>query len=70
MKDPLKALGVKVRNLRTNLELSQESLAERCNFDRTYISLIERGQRNPSFTNLLKLAKGVDVSVSALTEGI
>jgi transcriptional regulator with XRE-family HTH domain len=70
MKDPLKALGDKARALRTNLDLSQEALAERCDFDRTYISLIERGQRNPSFTNLIRLAEGLEVSVSNLTKGI
>jgi transcriptional regulator with XRE-family HTH domain len=70
MKDPLKALGDKVRDLRTKLGLSQEDFAERCDFDRTYISLIERGQRNPSFTNLIRLAAGLGISVSALTKGI
>jgi transcriptional regulator with XRE-family HTH domain len=70
MKDPLKELGDKVRTLRTKLDLTQEALAERCEFDRTYISLIERGQRNPSFTNLIRLAEGLDVSVSDLTRGI
>ena len=70
MKDPLKALGDKVRALRTKLDLSQEALAERCDFDRTYISLIERGQRNPSFTNLIRLAEGLELPVSDLTKGI
>ena len=49
---------------------SQEKLAEKCGFDRTYISLIERGLRNPSFTNLLKLAEGLGSSVSELTDGL
>lgn len=70
MKDPLTALGNKVRDLRTKLDLSQEALAERCDFDRTYISLIERGQRNPSFTNLIRLATGLGLSVSDLTKEI
>lgn len=70
MKDPLAALGEEVRALRTKLDLSQEALAERCDFDRTYISLVERGQRNPSFTNLIRLAEGLEVSVSDLTKGI
>lgn len=70
MKEPLKALGDKVRALRTKLDLSQEALAERCDFDRTYISLIERGQRNPSYTNLIRLAEGLKVPVSDLTKDI
>ena len=70
MKDPLDTLGKKVCARRTKLDLSQEALAERCEFDRTYISLIERGQRNPSFTNLIRLAKGLGLSVSDLTKGL
>jgi transcriptional regulator with XRE-family HTH domain len=70
MKEPLIALGEKVRDLRSKLDLSQEALAERCDFDRTYISLIERGQRNLSFTNLIRLAAGLELSVSDLTDGI
>ncbi len=50
------------------LRLSQEELAERCGFDRTYISMLERGKRNPSLLNLLKLARGLETSVSQLTE--
>lgn len=70
MDNPLQELGSKVKRLRNELGLSQEALAEKCDFDRTYISLIERGQRNPSFTNLIRLADGLKVSVSDLTEGI
>ena len=70
MKDPLDTLGKKVCARRTKLDLSQEALAERCEFDRTYISLIERGRRNPFFANLIRLAKGLGLSVSDLTKGI
>ena len=61
-------LGQAIRNQREELGLSQEKLAERCGFDRTYISMLERGKRNPSLLNLLKLAKGLQTSVSQLTE--
>lgn len=61
-------LGQAIRNQREQLGLSQEKLAERCGFDRTYISMLERGKRNPSLLNLLKLAKGLQTSVSRLTE--
>ncbi len=70
MLPPLQQLGNTVRKLRLEFGLSQEALAERCGFDRTYISLVERGQRNPSFTNVLKLAGGLEVSLSKLTENI
>ena len=65
----LQALGERVRKRRVQEQLSQEKLAERCGFDRTYISLVERGKRNPSFTNLLKLARGLNIEVSQLLIG-
>lgn len=68
MSNPLEILGDAVRRKRSSLGLSQEDLADRCGFDRTYISMIERGTRNPSFLNLLRLARGLEVSVSSLTE--
>lgn len=68
--DYLSTLGKKVRELRVEQNLSQEQLADACGFDRTYISLIERGKRNISFTNLVTLAKGLGLSVSKLVEGI
>jgi transcriptional regulator with XRE-family HTH domain len=61
-------LGQAIKKQREILGLSQEKLADRCGFDRTYISMLERGQRNLSFLNLLKLADGLETSVSQLTE--
>jgi transcriptional regulator with XRE-family HTH domain len=46
--------------------MSQEALAAKCELDRTYISGIERGTRNPSLTNVLKIADSLDVSASEL----
>jgi len=66
----LECLGKRVREIRLSLNLSQEKLAENCGLDRTYISLIERGKRNPSYINLLKIAKGLRVSISDLTKGL
>ncbi|MBS0211259.1 MAG: helix-turn-helix transcriptional regulator [Planctomycetes bacterium] len=61
-------LGSAIRARRERLKLSQEELAERCGFDRTYISMLERGKRNPSLLNLIRLVKGLETSVSKLTE--
>lgn len=66
----LKALGCLARNHREKLGISQEELAMRSNLDRTYISGIERGVRNPSLTALLSLANGMKISVSNLLEGL
>lgn len=70
MTEILSLLGMRIKTLREGLHLSQEQLADKCGFDRTYISMIERGKRNMSFSNLSKIAAGLDVSVSQLTEGI
>lgn len=63
-------LGEKIRARREQLELSQESLADKCGFDRTYISMLERGRRNPALLNLVKLAAGLDLPLSTLIQGI
>lgn len=70
MREVLPILGSQIRSKREALGLSQESFADSCGFDRTYISLVERGQRNISFTNLMKIAEGLGLSVSELTKGI
>jgi len=66
MQDSLAILGKRIKTLREERGLSQEKFAEKCGFDRTYISLLERGKRNPSYTNLLKVAKGLEISISDL----
>ena len=70
MTDTLSALGARIRAERQRLGLSQEEFADKCGFDRTYISLVERGKRNLSFSNLCAIASGLGVSVSSLTEDI
>lgn len=61
-------LGKKIRELRLGADLSQERLGEMTGLDRTYISGIERGIRNPSLKNIEKLAKSLNVKVSDLIE--
>lgn len=59
-------LGKKIRELRHEAGLSQEKLGEITGLDRTYISGIERGVRNPSIRNIEKLAKALKARVSDL----
>lgn len=68
--DLLKALGLKVKHKRVELGLSQEQLADICGFDRTYISLLERGKRNISFSNLEKISCGLSMTISDLTKDL
>jgi len=66
----LNKLANAVKNRRNELGMSQEKLAEICNFDRTYISLIERAKRNPTYLNLEKLCIGLDIKLNKLLEKI
>jgi transcriptional regulator with XRE-family HTH domain len=63
-------LGKAVKTLRLKLGLSQEDLAELTKLDRTYISGIERGIRNPSLKNIEKMAKALGVKISDLTQSL
>jgi transcriptional regulator with XRE-family HTH domain len=60
------AFGDAIRDVRRQRGMSQESLALVCGLDRTYISGIERGVRNPSLTNILKIAAALGTSPSVL----
>jgi len=60
--EQLKAFGLTVRHYRTQLAISQEELAERAGFHRTYIGQVERGERNPALVNILKLCEALAVA--------
>jgi transcriptional regulator with XRE-family HTH domain len=60
------AFGETIREMRKQRGISQESLALMCGLDRTYISGIERGTRNPSLTNILRIAAALDTSAAML----
>jgi len=66
----LRALGHLVRQRRVVLGISQEELGMRANLDRTYISGVERGVRNPSITALASLASGLGTTVSNLLDNL
>jgi transcriptional regulator with XRE-family HTH domain len=70
MNSILVKLGQTIKAKRLHIGLSQEELADRCGFDRTYISMLERGKRNPSLVNLIRLAKGLSTTVATLVRSI
>lgn len=61
-----KDFGERIRELRLKKGLSQEQFGFETHLDRTYISGIERGQRNPSLKNIYKIAKALGVSLDKL----
>jgi transcriptional regulator with XRE-family HTH domain len=66
IKDLNKAFGLRIRNLRKKQGLSQEDLADRAGLHPTYVGGVERGERNPSFESILKIAEALDVSPGQL----
>jgi transcriptional regulator with XRE-family HTH domain len=71
MPDPsLLKLGENIRHYRRLKGLTQEELAELTGLHRTYIGGIERGERNVSMLNLVRLARTLEVPLSVLLEKI
>jgi transcriptional regulator with XRE-family HTH domain len=66
----LRRFGEAVRSRRVQIGLTQEQLAALAELDRTYVGGIERGGRNPSYLNLVKLARALRVTLSQLLEGV
>ncbi len=66
----LAALGQLVKQRRVALKISQEELGLRANLDRTYISGVERGLRNPSLTALTSLASGLGITIANLLDNL
>jgi transcriptional regulator with XRE-family HTH domain len=62
----LSALGVAIGARRRRVGLSQEEVSLRCGFNRAYISVIERGQRNPTVLTLAAIADVLDCTLSDL----
>ena len=62
----LRALGQRVRELRTEQGYSQEGFADKCGVHRTFMGAIERGESRLSFSNIAKVAATLGISLSVL----
>jgi transcriptional regulator with XRE-family HTH domain len=65
-----RAFGAAVRRARIKKGISQEQLADESGLHRTYVSLLERGRRNPSLKVISLLAAALDTNIVSLVSGI
>ncbi|HVM41469.1 MAG TPA: helix-turn-helix transcriptional regulator [Acidimicrobiia bacterium] len=66
----LEPFGDRVRQRRQELGLSQEALGQRAGLHPTYIGGIERGERNLSLHNILKVARALEIDAGELMRGL
>jgi len=69
-RDPLRRLGANVRSIRHERDLTQEQLAHVCGLSLSDVGRIERAERDPGVRVLVRLARGLDVTVAQLLDGI
>lgn len=58
--------GQHVKKLRQQAGMSQETFADKCGLDRTYVSGIERGIRNPTLEVIEVIARGLEIELTHL----
>ena len=65
-KDFLRKLGKTIKKLREHRGITQEELAYQASLHRTYISLLEKGERNPSILTLCKVSSALNTHLSEI----
>jgi len=58
--------GLLIKEIRREKSISQEELAAKTGLDRSFISLVENGKRNPTLTTVIKLSQGLEIGLSDL----
>lgn len=69
-KKAIRKFGKRVREVRLSLGWSQDELAFELDVDRSYVSSLERGQRNPTLKTIAKVAEVFDLSIAELCLGV
>ena len=64
--DLTKALGKVIRDRRRELGLSQEQFGELAGMHRTYVGMVERGEKNITLTNIVKVGQALEIPASEL----
>lgn len=64
----LKRLGRRIKGVRNQMHMTQTELATVCKLNRNYIGMLERGERNPTYITLLRLAKNLGMTISQLID--
>lgn len=65
-KEILIKFGEKIKKERLKNNLTQEELAEKAGVHRTYVGMIERGEKNITLTNIHKIAQALDIKLNSL----
>lgn len=61
-------LGKRIREIRIQKEMTQSEIAERSGVASNYIAMLERGERNPTYLTLLKIAEGFGMNICELVK--
>ena len=61
-----KIFGVRLKEIRNDLKITQEELAFKCDMQPSHIGQLERGIKNPTLDTLYKISVGIEVSISEL----
>ena len=62
--------GRRIQELRKQKGLTQEDLADLINVDRSYMGFVERGERNPTLSKIVKIARSLGITLSELFKDI
>ena len=68
MNDVKIVLGLRIKQIRNEIGISQEELANRAGLDRTYITSVEKGRRNISIVNIEKICNALNISIKQFFE--